>query len=151
MNDERLELDTALPIFDKQCQAYGEVIAIGSERSLIEEVRGLASSGRTHDRFLQYAEIRFVYEMLLMDGGRETVLALVDDWVNVRNPVICWLDEWVTDQLPERIQRAPCRPSRQKGGLCRRDGSHSCLLYLQAQMPRRSTVGVPRRPRGPYG
>ena len=68
---------------DEQHRLYADAIGIGVERSVVDHVCNFASSAQTHDRFLQYTEIRFVYEMLLMEGGREKVLALVDSWVDV--------------------------------------------------------------------
>ena len=81
---EALVSGETLQAVEKQCLVHAEAIGRGVERSIIDEVRTFAKSARIHDRFVQYAEIRFVYEMLLMEGARDKVSALVDSWVHVR-------------------------------------------------------------------
>ncbi|KAK6421571.1 hypothetical protein LTR95_016793 [Oleoguttula sp. CCFEE 5521] len=73
--------DEAASIASDQCRSYTSAIGSGVERAMIEDVRNFAQSARTHERFVQYAEIRFVYEMLLMEGGFDKILALVNSWV----------------------------------------------------------------------
>lgn len=91
MSNDMLSLEASMPIntTDAQRRFYTDAIGTGVERSMIDEVCAFATSARTHERFVQYAEIRFVYEMLLMEGGFEKVLTLVDSWVNVRRLFVC--------------------------------------------------------------
>ena len=75
--------DEAVGIANEQCHRYTSATGSGVDQASIEDVRAFAQSARTHDHFLQYAEIRFVYEMLRMEGGLEKVSALVNSWVEV--------------------------------------------------------------------
>lgn len=77
-------LDTATHSANQQRFTYSHAIGNGSDKSTIEELRTFAERAPVHPRFEQYAEIRFVYEMLSMAGSVTKVSALVDAWVNVR-------------------------------------------------------------------
>lgn len=70
---------------DEQRRLHENAIGRGADDSTIQELRTFAQCAPVHERFEQYAEIRFVYEMLSMTDGFTKVSALLDSWVNVRS------------------------------------------------------------------
>ena len=81
----RVSQRDAEEIAKKQIETYSSVIAADNAVSLdvIRTLSDAASLLKPHTKYEDYAEIRFIWEMLVMKENTEVVKGLVDAWIQV--------------------------------------------------------------------